>query len=354
MTSFNPSYLIEQVFSQVRKDFQLGMGEYFAACEVIAGGWGRENPQDLKSVLQLLWCHSLAEQEHFSGIFDRATAVLPKPENRSLQSPSPNPEDIEIDSENSTLGDRKRIAEPINPADVFELEIAPIRAPFLSTESTNTLDLQTDFPLTERSMLYHWHYLCRPVADGIPDVLNVEETIKQTAKQGFFLAPVYTRRETNHAHLIIMIDCRGSMTPFHRFTRQLVETAKSILKQVEVYYFYNIPKETLAQDPHLTEPIALQEILANCDSDTSLLMVSDAGAARGYRKLERIDITTQFLVKLKQQIKQIAWLNPMPQNRWPSTSAQIIAYLVPMYPMDNEGMSNAIDRLRRMGGNTTR
>jgi uncharacterized protein with von Willebrand factor type A (vWA) domain len=140
------------------------------------------------------------------------------------------------------------------------------------------------------------------------------------------------------------------MNPFHRFTRDLVETARyeSSLQpeKVNVFYFHNVPAASVYKDIYLTEPIALQTVLANCDSQTSLLIVSDAGAARGYRELKRIRETTSFLFTLKRYTSLIAWLNPMPEERWIGSSAEIIAHLVPMYQMDNSSLSNAIDIVR--------
>jgi hypothetical protein len=36
----------------------------------------------------------------------------------------------------------------------------------------------------------------------------------------------------------------------------------------------------------------------------------------------------------------------MPADRWPGTSAQIIAHLAPMFQMDPDDFSNAIDVVR--------
>jgi hypothetical protein len=132
------------------------------------------------------------------------------------------------------------------------------------------------------------------------------------------------------------------------FTRDLVETARdeSDIEQVEVFYFHNVVAESLYRDPRLTEPVKMEQVLASCSTDTSLLLVSDAGAARGYRPMDRIRATTQFLLRLKQRTTLLAWLNPMPMARWEATSAQIIAHLVPMLQMDFDGLSNAIDIVR--------
>jgi hypothetical protein len=100
------------------------------------------------------------------------------------------------------------------------------------------------------------------------------------------------------------------------------------------------------RDPHLAEPLSLEKALAECTPDSSVLVVSDAGAARGYRSMNRIRATTEFLVELRRRTTLIAWLNPMPQPRWASTSAQFIARLVAMFQMDPDGFGNAVDVLR--------
>lgn len=99
-------------------------------------------------------------------------------------------------------------------------------------------------------------------------------------------------------------------------------------------------------DPYLTKSVSRAEVFAHCSGYTSVLIVSDAGAARGHRSLQRIQATTEALFHLKQHTSLIAWLNPMPKERWSGSSAQIIAHLVLMYQMDLDGFNNAIDVVR--------
>jgi uncharacterized protein with von Willebrand factor type A (vWA) domain len=77
-----------------------------------------------------------------------------------------------------------------------------------------------------------------------------------------------------------------------------------------------------------------------------VLIVSDAGAARGSRRLERIGATTKLLGRLKLRTRLLAWLNPMPQERWEGTSAHMISCLVRMFQMDPDGCSAALDVVR--------
>ena len=76
-------------------------------------------------------------------------------------------------------------------------------------------------------------------------------------------------------------------------------------------------------------------------------MVSDGGAARGYRHRERVSATTEVIWEIQQHTNLIAWLNPVPQLRWNSTTAKIISHLVPMFPMNREGLIQAISTLQR-------
>lgn len=347
MSKFDPQPILLRVFNRLRQSgFSLGVSEYLAALEAVEGEWG-VTQEELKKVLRLLWSHSRTEQNEFDLIWESVTSDTSKADSQQLPS-KPAPEPPPERTEEPLLSTSPDQTDTVQPQLAPELAPLPIRAPFTSTETDNTAALQTYWPVSHRSMVYIWRYLRRPVPDGPKDILDVKATVEQAVRQGFFLAPVYRRRESNHAHLLLLIDQDGSMTPFHRFTRDLVETAQyeSTIEQVDVCYFHNLPAKSVYRDFYLTDPVSLKQVLAGGDSDTSVLVVSDAGAARGYRRLERIRATTEFLFQLKQHTNLIAWLNPMPQERWVSTSAQIIAHLVPMYQMDNDGLSNAIDIVR--------
>jgi len=89
-----------------------------------------------------------------------------------------------------------------------------------------------------------------------------------------------------------------------------------------VFYFYNVPGASVYCDAYLKTPINLNEPLASCNGDTGILVVTDAGAARGFRRTERIEATADFVYRLKLHSPLQAWLNPMPRERWVGSSAQ--------------------------------
>ena len=342
--------LLLDLFQRLRRaGAMLGIDELLAAYQAVDAGWGHGDSEGLRQLGRLLWCKSLQEVGDFEEIFDAAMAARAHiPTETALAQIEEEPAGPPPTPEQPPSGPPPSAPPSELPGSEAELSALPLRTMPQPQLPEGGEELRTYWPVSRRSMIYTWRYLRRPVKDGPRNVLNLAATVEQSARRGLFLEPVYERHETNRAHLILLLDQGGSMVPFHRFTRDLVETAceESPIGQVDVAYFRNVPTGSLYQDPHLTEPLALERALAGCNPDSSILVVGDAGAARGYRNLNRVRASTKLLVDLKRMTILIAWLNPMPRHRWPGTSAELIAHLVPMFQMDPDGFSNAVDVLR--------
>jgi uncharacterized protein with von Willebrand factor type A (vWA) domain len=329
----------------------LGVDEYQAALKAVEAGFAQDETAFVEMV-QILWCHSRSQQNQLVPIWQDLQREAQK-----LKDPLPDRKD-NIDPPDPKLPEQVKQQQPDPEPLVREIEVQPkqevaslpVQAPFIPIEREGILSLQNYFPLPRRSMVYGWRFLRRPVADGCKNVLDIPATIQGVTEQGYYLAPVYRRQQRNGARLLLLIDQNGSMMPFHRFARDLVETAReeSLLQEenVQVFYFHNVPTSHVYQDLYLTSPVPIKEVLGQCDGDTSVLIVSDAGAARGYRRQERIQDTTRFLLQLQKQTRLIAWLNPMSRPRWVGSSAEILSYLVPMFQMDRFGFAEAIDVMR--------
>ncbi|BCM92638.1 hypothetical protein IAD21_04520 [Abditibacteriota bacterium] len=347
MNEFDPRSLLDQIFNRLRAaDFTLGLGELLAAHQAIEGGWGSEDIEELRQVVALLWCHSREELLRFNIIWDEESPIETAPPSSPI-TPATAEEDSTLreTEQQRASSDAPEKSSSDAPTNVSSL---PVRAPNITTASENRADLRAYWPVSRRFMVYTWRYLRRPVPGGPADILDIPTTVQRVTQQGFFLAPIYRQRERNQAHLVLLIDQDGSMMPFHRFTRDLVETVRdeSTIGQVDIYYFHNLLTNSVYFDPHLTMRVPWEQALTHISTDTSVLMVSDAGAARGYRDTNRIRKTTEFLSHLRKRTNLLAWLNPMPTERWPGTSAQVIAHLVPMFQMNQDGFSNAIDVVR--------
>jgi hypothetical protein len=345
-------FLISLFLHVRRGGFDLGVGELLAAVQAVDGGWGAGGEEELKQIVEWLWCKTPEEVEELNAIWASITLSTSSPVESVMTPEPPNPKAIlgaaDATTDAASLPSWRNMKTVSDLSGDSEWVPVPVRSPFVPLQMKGAVDLNSYWPVSRRFMSYMWRYLRRPLHDGPADVLNIGATIEKTAKQGFFLSPIYQRRTRNYAHLILLIDQGGSMTPFHRFSRNLAETAQheSNLGVVDVFYFHDVIAGSVYLDPFLTTKVRFDEVLEHCTGDSSVLIVSDAGAARGHRKLERIKATTEFLYRLKQQTSLIAWLNPMPQDRWAYSSAQIISHLISMFQMDSDGFSNAIDVVR--------
>jgi hypothetical protein len=206
-------------------------------------------------------------------------------------------------------------------------------------------------PVSRLAMTYGWQYLRRPVPDGPANVLDISATIARVAHQGFFLTPVYRRWQTNHAHLMFLIDQDGSMAPFHDIAHDLIATAReeSSIKQVDAFYFHDVFDDSVYEDEHFYRWKTVDEAMQSCTPNTSILIVSDAGAARGKKNDERGAAALKMVLRLQQSTNLVAWLNPMPRDRWKESTAEIIANEVQMFQLDTDGFSSAVDVLQGRG-----
>ena len=356
MSQFNAQNWITQLFLRlIQSGYPLGVDEYRTALHAIKAEYAQDEAAFLEMV-QILWCHSRSQQSQLVPIWQslqqEAQTQKPVPENLvDNEEPKPPPprsaDEVKLQQPDPELLIKEREILPKQ-----EVASLPVQAPFTPVEREGILPLQSYFPLSRRSMVYGWRFLQRTVADGRRTVLDIPATIQRVTEQGYYLAPVYRRQQHNKARLLLLIDQNGSMMPFHRFSRDLVGTAleESSLQEdnVQVFYFHNVPASHVYQDLYLTSPVPTQNVLGFCDRDTSVLIVSDAGAARGYRRQERIQETTRFLLQLQKRTHLVAWLNPMSRPRWVGSSAEILSYLVPMFQVDRLGFGEAIDVVRGM------
>jgi len=205
------------------------------------------------------------------------------------------------------------------------------------------------FPVTRRQMKQSWRYLRRLVQEGAVTEVDVSATVDQIGRQGIFLKPVLVSRKTNCAQLLIFLDQGGSMMPFQELSTRLVETARrgGRLGRVSVFHFRNCPTDSLCWDSAQRAAESLDAVLKRLSSGRVVVLIfSDAGAARGQFDLKRVEQTEEFLTELRQRVRYMAWLNPMPRQRWVGTTAAEIAYLIPMFEMNRQGLNQAVSVLR--------
>lgn len=197
--------------------------------------------------------------------------------------------------------------------------------------------LAPQFPVQERVARQLGRYLRLPVRSTTDWRVDIDATINAICQTGIVHPPVFVRPLQRLSRLVLLEDRGGSMVPFHAFSDAVGAQLAPRLHA----YFYDLPASPLYADRELYQELALDDRA----KDAPLLIISDAGAGRRGRDPRRAALTKLYLEQLP--TRRIAWLNPLPCPRWERTTAALIAELVPMFPLDNEGLLAAIAQLRR-------
>lgn len=351
-------FLLEGLFLYlVRAGFQLSIRDYQDALTALRAGHGAGTRQDLLWLCQTLWARTNEEVRLLDLLFHRF--------------PFPSPERVErMTTERKEGQAEEGLNDPaVTRAATVEgsslqsqetgpplgLEFAPPSQrgiPLTTAQAQPQPDevfILTRRPIVSlRALIIVWRRFRAARREGPKVELDLEATIGEQSRQGILTEPVLIPARKNQAKLIALIDVSNSMLPWDDFQRTIVESLRaSHLGQATVYYFHNAPTEVLYERETLTKPIAIEKALQEHQNST-LMIISDAGAARGFSRPDRIEESREFLTKVKHQWQPIVWMNPMPPQRWKHSSAEKIGRLAhhTMMQLNEEGLIRAIDVLR--------
>jgi uncharacterized protein with von Willebrand factor type A (vWA) domain len=369
------------LFKELRKwGLPLGVEEYMLAVQALQAGFGIGDRNSVERLCCTLWTKSKSEASLLKRLLDEVIKQpVEIPQSTATESPQTVPEtsqqsqpqtpskEPEKSATSSTPSPVSQTQEPSSSEALLEKPTSPTEIPLDIDEPEpviqairqnwdNSLEMSyyrpnsvdEYLPVTPRQIKQSWRFLRRRVREGSLAELDVEGTVEKICQQGVLLEPVMMPSYKNRAELVLLVDQGGSMVPFHHLSRQLIDKAQQggNLTKIGVYYFYNYPEKYLYTDPNRLKYQLVTSILESIDSRTGVLIVSDAGAARGNLNEVRVEYTVKFLKQLEQSVRYYAWLNPMPNDSWQDTTAGKIARFVPMFEMSCEGLNAAINTLR--------
>lgn len=364
------------LFCQLRRrHFPLSPEDYDALRQALRAGFGWTSREALRDLCCALWAKSKPEQETVAALFDQF---------RITSWELPELEDF-----------------PVFPARIQSAQRAPqarpddeIHEPIVTQETKGGLPpifiykgdlpeshfvLTPIFPLTYRETAQAWRRMRQPVRQGPAIELDLEATIQRRCRRGAVAEVALRPRRTNRARLLLLVDCQGSMTPFQPVVAEVVAAIQESgrLERAEAYYFHDVPVEGankavlaplsdqlypaldavlsdiepstagfLFDSAELLAPQPVSAVFDACAEGAAVVLISDAGAAKGQYDIYRLLDTVAFLRALKTYTTKYVWLNPLPQKRWQKSTAAQIARHVPMFVLDRAGMYQAVNLLR--------
>jgi len=192
--------------------------------------------------------------------------------------------------------------------------------------------------------------------DGAPEELDLNNTIRSTAENGYLDVKMRPERR-NAVKVLLFLDVGGSMDPHIKTVEELFSAAKSEFKHMEYFYFHNCLYEGVWKDNRRrwTEQTPTHEILRTYGNDYKCIFVGDAsmspyevaypGGASEHWNAEAGDV---WLKRAIDQWPASIWINPLSKKYWQYThSVGMIqeVFMQRMYPMTLKGIEEGMKEL---------
>jgi uncharacterized protein with von Willebrand factor type A (vWA) domain len=194
--------------------------------------------------------------------------------------------------------------------------------------------------------------------EGAPDELDLDGTIKGTARQGYLDIKMRPERR-NKIKVLLMLDVGGSMDSHIKLCEELFSAAKTEFKNLEFFYFHNCLYEEVWKDNRrrTVEKIPTWEVLHKYPHDYKVIFVGDAtmspyeitypgGSVEHWNE----EPGAVWVDRVTQIYESCVWLNPTSERHWEYTpSIGVVKQLVNdrMYPLTLQGLDKAMRELVR-------
>ncbi|MGM0562852.1 MAG: vWA domain-containing protein [Pseudomonadota bacterium] len=214
-----------------------------------------------------------------------------------------------------------------------------------------------DVALGSRNIKVALKRLRRFAREGAADQLDLDDTIRSTARNAGLLDLKMVPERHNAVKVLLFMDVGGSMDDHIRMVEELFSACRSEFKHLEHFYFHNCVYETVWKDNNRrhSERIPLEDVLHTFGEDYKLIFVGDASMSPyeilypGGSVEHWNDVAgSVWLEKLLRHFKKAVWLNPVEEGAWDYThSISIIQQLVDgqMYPLTISGLDEAMQSL---------
>lgn len=226
-------------------------------------------------------------------------------------------------------------------------------------EKRDYRDLDDSVTISSRNIKVALKRLRKFVREGAPEHLDMDGTIRDTARNGGYLDLKMVPERHNAAKVLLFFDVGGSMDPHVQSCEELFSACREEFKHLEYYYFHNFLYEGVWKDSsrRTTEITPTEDVINTYPSDYKVIFVGDATMAPyevshpgGSIEHQNMEAGSTWFQRITDHFSKVVWLNPLPEDYWgQGGSLAMIQKLVgfQMYPMTLEGLESAMRYLSR-------
>lgn len=220
-------------------------------------------------------------------------------------------------------------------------------------------DLDDSVTISSRNIKVALKRLRKFAREGAPEHLDMDDTIRNTARNGGYLDLKMVPERHNAVKVLLFFDVGGSMDPHVQVCEELFSACREEFKHLEYYYFHNFIYEGVWKDSsrRTTEITPTWDVINTYPSDYKVIFVGDASMAPyevshpgGSIEHWNEEAGSTWFQRITDHFSKVVWLNPLPEDYWgQGGSLGMIQKLVgyQMYPMTLEGLESAMRYLSR-------
>ncbi len=219
-------------------------------------------------------------------------------------------------------------------------------------------DLDDDSEIGARTMRLALRRLRRFARTGAADELDLDGTIRESARQGYIDVRMRPERR-NAVKVLLFLDVGGSMDWHVEQAQALFSAARSEFKHLIHFYFHNCVYEGVWTENARRHDgrTPLVDVIRTYGSDYRVVFVGDASMSPyeiavpgGSVEHWNEEAGAVWLGRLLDHFPKAAWLNPIPETHWAYTqSIGMVQRLMAgrMFPLTLEGLDAAARALVR-------
>jgi uncharacterized protein with von Willebrand factor type A (vWA) domain len=218
-------------------------------------------------------------------------------------------------------------------------------------------NLDDTVELGTRNMKVALRRLRKFARQGAAEELDLDDTIRATAKNGGLLDIKMVPERHNAIKVLLFLDAGGSMDDHVRVCEELFSAARSEFKHLEYFYFHNCVYEGVWKDNRRRhhQRLSTWDVMHRYSADYKLVFVGD-GTMSPYEisypggSVEHFNEEpgAVWMQRILSTYPRSIWLNPEPESRWDYTpSIQMLRELMDnrMFPLTLSGLADGMRSL---------
>jgi uncharacterized protein with von Willebrand factor type A (vWA) domain len=194
---------------------------------------------------------------------------------------------------------------------------------------------------------------------GAPEELDLDDTIRSTAKNAGWLDLKMMPERHNTVKVLLFLDIGGSMDDYIRVCEQLFSAARTEFKHLEYFYFHNFLYERVWKDNRrrATEKMSTWDVLHTYPHDYKAIFVGDATMSPyeivypgGSVEHTNEETGAVWMQRLLSVYHDAIWINPQPESVWDyHESIRITRDLMGerMFPLTLDGLDRGMRLLSK-------